>query len=52
MPALRHYFNVSNTYVLSKLRLLLFPWRHSVSILGERRLQLEKERETNSELYC
>ncbi|KAI9471024.1 MAG: YIF1-domain-containing protein [Benjaminiella poitrasii] len=29
LPALRHYFNVSNTYVMSKIRLLLFPWRHS-----------------------
>ncbi|KAI8991369.1 YIF1-domain-containing protein [Mycotypha africana] len=28
MPALRHYFNVSNSYVMSKLRLLVFPWRH------------------------
>ncbi|KAI8385012.1 YIF1-domain-containing protein [Radiomyces spectabilis] len=29
MPALRHYFSVSNSYVVNKLRLLLFPWRHS-----------------------
>ncbi|KAI9309601.1 hypothetical protein BJ944DRAFT_258276 [Cunninghamella echinulata] len=29
MPALRHYFNVDNMYVLNKLKLLLFPWRHS-----------------------
>ncbi|KAI9019571.1 hypothetical protein CLU79DRAFT_757873 [Phycomyces nitens] len=29
MPALRHYFNVSNMYVITKLKLLLFPWRHS-----------------------
>ncbi|KAG2223576.1 hypothetical protein INT45_001658 [Circinella minor] len=29
MPALRHYFNVSNMYVIHKLRLILFPWRHS-----------------------
>ncbi|ORE05460.1 hypothetical protein BCV72DRAFT_209294 [Rhizopus microsporus var. microsporus] len=28
MPALRHYFNVSNSYVMNKLRLLLFPWRN------------------------
>ncbi|KAI9880972.1 MAG: hypothetical protein M1830_009466 [Pleopsidium flavum] len=28
IPALKHYFNVSNTYVLSKLALVLFPWRH------------------------
>ncbi|CAI7651463.1 unnamed protein product [Penicillium manginii] len=26
--ALKHYFNVSNSYVLSKLALVLFPWRH------------------------
>ncbi|KAL2917881.1 Protein transport protein yif1 [Polyrhizophydium stewartii] len=26
---LRYYFNVSNSYVLNKLRLLLFPFRHS-----------------------
>ncbi|ORZ00598.1 YIF1-domain-containing protein [Syncephalastrum racemosum] len=29
MPALRHYFNVNNLYVVSKLKLILFPWRHS-----------------------
>lgn len=28
IPALKHYFNVSNSYVLSKLALVLFPWRH------------------------
>lgn len=25
---LRHYFNVSNSYVISKIFLILFPWRH------------------------
>ncbi|CDS13405.1 hypothetical protein LRAMOSA05583 [Lichtheimia ramosa] len=29
MPALRHYFNVNNMYVISKLKLILFPWRHT-----------------------
>lgn len=28
VSALKHYFNVSNSYVLSKLLLVLFPWRH------------------------
>ncbi|PWN40915.1 YIF1-domain-containing protein [Ceraceosorus guamensis] len=28
VPLLKHYFNVSNSYVLHKLRLVLFPWRH------------------------
>ena len=28
VSALKHYFNVSNGYVLSKLMLVLFPWRH------------------------
>ncbi|GAQ40940.1 ER to Golgi transport protein Yif1 [Aspergillus niger] len=28
IPALKHYFNVSNSYVLNKLSLVLFPWRH------------------------
>ncbi|PGH12768.1 hypothetical protein AJ80_06592 [Polytolypa hystricis UAMH7299] len=28
IPALKHYFNVSNSYVISKLALVLFPWRH------------------------
>jgi hypothetical protein len=28
VPVLKHYFNVSNSYVLHKLRLVLFPWRH------------------------
>lgn len=26
--ALKHYFNVSNGYVVNKLFLVLFPWRH------------------------
>ncbi|TBU44630.1 YIF1-domain-containing protein [Dichomitus squalens] len=25
---LKHHFNVSNSYVIHKIRLLLFPWRH------------------------
>ncbi|KAI7612334.1 YIF1-domain-containing protein [Hortaea werneckii] len=25
---LKHYFNVSNSYVLTKLYIVLFPWRH------------------------
>lgn len=28
VSALKHYFNVSNRYVLSKLLIVLFPWRH------------------------
>ncbi|MCJ1481105.1 hypothetical protein MMC06_001261 [Schaereria dolodes] len=28
IPALKHYFNVTTPYVLSKLLLVLFPWRH------------------------
>ncbi|KAF2858051.1 YIF1-domain-containing protein [Piedraia hortae CBS 480.64] len=28
VSALKPYFNVSNSYVLSKLMLVLFPWRH------------------------
>ncbi|KAI9809343.1 MAG: hypothetical protein M1825_002635 [Sarcosagium campestre] len=28
VSALKHYFNVSNSYVLSKILLVLFPWRH------------------------
>ena len=28
MSAIKHQFQVSNSYVLNKLRLLLFPWRH------------------------
>lgn len=28
IPALKHYFNVSNSYVICKLMLVLFPWRH------------------------
>ena len=28
MGALKHYFNVSTSYVLRKLLLVLFPWRH------------------------
>lgn len=28
ISVLKHHFNVSNSYVMNKLRLLLFPWRH------------------------
>lgn len=28
MATLRPLFNVSNSYVLHKLRVILFPWRH------------------------
>lgn len=28
ISALKHYFNVSNSYVVRKLLLVLFPWRH------------------------
>ncbi|GAB7348095.1 hypothetical protein MBLNU459_g6120t1 [Dothideomycetes sp. NU459] len=28
VSALKHYFNVSNSYVVTKLYLVLFPWRH------------------------
>ncbi|KAM3472938.1 hypothetical protein MY8738_008630 [Beauveria namnaoensis] len=28
VSALKHYFNVSNSYVINKLFLVLFPWRH------------------------
>ncbi|KAL1633052.1 Protein transport protein yif1 [Neofusicoccum ribis] len=28
VSALKHYFNVSNSYVANKLYLVLFPWRH------------------------
>ncbi|RPA83569.1 YIF1-domain-containing protein [Ascobolus immersus RN42] len=28
VSALKHYFNVSNQYVVRKLGLVLFPWRH------------------------
>ncbi|KAH9949751.1 YIF1-domain-containing protein [Amylocystis lapponica] len=28
ISVLKHHFNVSNSYVIKKLRLLLFPWRH------------------------
>ncbi|EIN13042.1 hypothetical protein PUNSTDRAFT_82592 [Punctularia strigosozonata HHB-11173 SS5] len=28
LTSLKHHFNVSNSYVMHKLRLLVFPWRH------------------------
>jgi len=28
LTTLKHHFNVSNSYVVYKLRLILFPWRH------------------------
>ncbi|PVI06035.1 YIF1-domain-containing protein [Periconia macrospinosa] len=28
VSALKHYFNVSNSYVVNKLYIVLFPWRH------------------------
>ena len=27
-PLIKHHFNVSNSYVIRKIRLLLFPWLH------------------------
>ncbi|EIW76050.1 YIF1-domain-containing protein [Coniophora puteana RWD-64-598 SS2] len=29
LTMLKHHFNVSNSYVIKKLQILLFPWRHS-----------------------
>ncbi|PCH41943.1 protein transporter yif1 [Wolfiporia cocos MD-104 SS10] len=31
ISVLKHHFNVSNSYVMNKLRLVLFPWRHKWS---------------------
>jgi hypothetical protein len=28
IPALKHHFNVSNSYVINKLKIVIFPWRH------------------------
>lgn len=28
ITAVKHHFDVSNSYVINKLRLLVFPWRH------------------------
>ena len=28
ISAVKHHFNVSNSYVMKKLRVVLFPWRH------------------------
>ncbi|KAI0339354.1 YIF1-domain-containing protein [Trametopsis cervina] len=28
ISALKHHFNVSNSYVIKKLQIVLFPWRH------------------------
>lgn len=28
VSALKHYFNVTNSYVINKLFLVIFPWRH------------------------
>jgi hypothetical protein len=28
VSALKYYFNVSNFYVINKLFIVLFPWRH------------------------
>lgn len=27
-PLIKHHFNVSNSYVIRKIRLVLFPWLH------------------------
>ena len=29
VPLLKHHFNVSNSYVIKKLQIVLFPWRRS-----------------------
>ena len=36
---LRHHFHVSNSYVIKKLRILLFPWRHRPWSRRVRRLE-------------
>ena len=36
---LKHHFNVSNSYVIHKLRLLVFPWRHKPWLRKTRRLE-------------
>lgn len=28
LPAVKHHFKVSNSYVVKKIGLVLFPWRH------------------------
>jgi hypothetical protein len=28
LSALKHHFNVSNSYVIRKLQLVVFPWKH------------------------
>ncbi|KAF9891341.1 hypothetical protein FE257_004196 [Aspergillus nanangensis] len=38
IPALKHYFNVSNSYVLNKVLLVLFPWRHKPWARNQARL--------------
>ncbi|KAF9961499.1 hypothetical protein BGZ70_008273 [Mortierella alpina] len=41
--ALQPYFNVSNSYVVNKLRLLVFPWRHKLWTRSLRRSETTGE---------
>ena len=36
---LKHHFNVSNSYVIKKLQIVLFPWRHKPWSRRVRRLE-------------
>jgi len=47
IPKLKHYFNVSNSYVLNKISLLLFPFRHK---LWSR--QMKRNDQTGQEVFC
>lgn len=55
VSALKHYFNVSNSYVVSKLLLVLFPWRHrpwvrkqAISATGQEGMYLPPREDINS----
>ena len=39
MSMLKHHFNVSNSYVIKKLQIVLFPWRHKPWSRRVRRLE-------------
>ncbi|KAI9682504.1 MAG: hypothetical protein M1829_000296 [Trizodia sp. TS-e1964] len=55
VSALKHYFNVSNSYVLNKIFLVLFPWRHkpwsrkqAMSASGQESIFLPPREDMNS----
>ena len=51
MTALKHYFNVTTSYVLRKLLLVLFPWRHKPWSRSQRHPNTGSQDQSNYSYY-